>query len=302
MADTDSPLKQLFSAFITDFAAWLLQADVRDAHPLNIELPAEMLAADQVFHVTLADERTLVLHIEFQGRTSHQPMEWRMLEYMTRLAYTHRLNLRSVVIYVGRGAGAGDTGRYQVNGPDGTPTLTWQYGIIRLWQMRAEELLAVGRPALLALVGQTQIEMPEIVLPEVVARMQSVPDTEMRGRLLAALTALIPEEEIIAMVERLIDREELLMDTPFLRRIRAEGREEGRAEARAEGALAARRRSILDVLVVRFDPPVSVYQQIERQLETITDEAQLAQLLATAVRAESVADFQAALGSEQRQH
>ena len=104
------------------------------------------------------------------------------------------------------------------------------------------------------------------------------------------------------MVERLIDREELLMDTPFLRRIRAEGREEGRAEARAEGALTARRRSILDVLAVRFDPPVSVYQQIERQLETITDEAQFAQLLAAAVRAESVADFQAALGSEQRQH
>ena len=306
MADTDSPLKQLFSAFITDFAAWLLQADVRDAHPLNIELPAEMLAADQVFHVTLADERTLVLHIEFQGRTSHQPMEWRMLEYMTRLAYTHRLNLRSVVIYVGRGAGAGDTGHYQVNGPDGRPTLAWQYDVIRLWQMRAEELLAVGRPALLALVGQTQIETPETVLPEVVARMHSVPDTEMRGRLLAALTALIPEEEMIAMVERLIDREELLLDTPFLRRIRAEaraeGRAEGRAEARAEGALATRRRSILDVLVVRFDPRASVYQQIERQLETITDEAQLTQLLATVIRVESVADFQAALGSEPRQH
>ena len=302
MADTDSPLKQLVSAFITDFAAWLLQAEVREAHPLNVELPAETLAADQVFHVTLADGRTLVLHIEFQGRTSHQPMEWRMLEYMARLAHTHRLDLWSVVIYVGRGAGTGDTGHYQVNGPNGTPTLVWQYRVIRLWQMRAEELLAVGRPALLALVGQTQIATPETVLPEVVARMRSVPDTEMRGRLLAALTALIPEEEIIAMVERLIDREELLMDTPFLRRIRAEGREEGRAEARAEGALTARRRSILDVLAVRFDPPVSVYQQIERQLETITDEAQLAQLLAAAVRAESVADFQAALGSEQRQH
>jgi predicted transposase YdaD len=277
---------------------------VRDAHPLNIELPAETLAADQVFHVTLADGRTLVLHIEFQGRTSHQPMEWRMLEYMTRLAYTHRLNLRSVVIYVGRGAGAGDTGHYQVNGPDGRPTLAWQYDVIRLWQMRAEELLAVGRPALLALVGQTQIETPETVLPEVVARMQSVPDTERRGRLLAALTALIPEEEMVAMVERLIDREELLLDTPFLRRIRAEGREEGReegrTEGRTEGALAARRRSILDVLVVRLDPPVSVYQQIERQLETITDEAPLAQLLAAAIRAESVADFQAAMHSEQR--
>ena len=185
-------------------------------------------------------------------------------------------------------AGVGDTGYYQVNGPDGTPTLAWWYHVIRLWQMRAEELLAVGRPALLALIGQTQMETPETVLPEVVARLQSVPDPERRGRLLTALTALIPEEEIIAMVERLIDREELLLDTPFLRRIRE------------EATLVARRRSILDVLVVHFDPPVSVYQQIERQLETITDDAHLAQLLAAAVRAESVADFQAAMGQEQR--
>jgi predicted transposase YdaD len=304
MADTDSPLKQLVSAFISDFAAWLLQAEVREAHPLNVELPAETFAADQVFHVTLANGRTLVLHIEFQGRTSHQPMQWRMLEHMSRLAYTHRLDLWSVVLYAGRGAGTGDSGYYQVNSPDGTAKLAWQYRVIRLWQMRTEELLAVGRPALLALVGQTQIEMPETVLPDVVARLRSIPDTEMRGRLLAALTALIPEEEIVAMVERLIDREELLLDTPFLRRLRQEGRqegrEEGRQEGRQEGLLAARRRSILDVLVVRFDPPVSVYQQIERQLETITDETLLTQLLAAAIRAKSVADLQAAMGQERR--
>ena len=300
MADTDSPLKQLVSAFITDFAAWLLQAEVRAAHPLNVELPAETLAADQVFQVTLTDGRTLVLHIEFQGRTSRAPMEWRMLEYIVRLAHTYRLDLWSVGIYVGRGAGAGDIGSYQVNGLDGTPTLAWRYHVIRLWQMRAEELLAMGRPALLALIGQTQIETPEAVLPDVVARLQSVPDPERRDRLLTALTALIPEEEMVAMVERMIDREELLLDTPFLRRIREEGRTEGRAEGRAEAALAARRRSILDVLVVRFDPPVSVYQQIERQLATITDEAHLAQLLAAAVRAESVADFQATMSQEHR--
>ena len=138
-----------------------------------------------------------------------------------RLAHTHRLDLWSAVIYVGRGAGAGETGHYQVNGPDGTPTLAWQYRVIRLWQMRAAELLAVERPALLALVGQTQIETPETVLPDVVARVQSVPEAERRGRLLAALIALIPEEEMITMVERLIDREALLLDTPFLRRMRA---------------------------------------------------------------------------------
>jgi hypothetical protein len=88
----------------------------------------------------------------------------------------------------------------------------------------------------------------------------------------------------------LVEREELLLDTPFLRRMRA--------EAAREGVLTARRQSILDVLRLRFDPPVSVYQQLERYLETITDEAQLEKLLAVAVRGESVADFQAAMKEE----
>jgi class 3 adenylate cyclase len=202
-----------------------------------------------------------------------------------------------------------DAGRYVLTGllpPLAIPATLQDALMARL------DRLAVGRPALLALVGQTHIEAPETMLPEVVARVQSIPEPEIRGRLLTALTALIPEEEIVTMVERLIDREELLLDTPFLRRIREAGREEGHAEGlhaglaeghtvgRVEGALTARRRSILDVLVLRFDPPASVYQQIERHLETISAEAPLAQLLAAVTLVESVAGFQAALGSEQR--
>ena len=152
--------------------------------------------------------------------------------------------------------------------------------------MQAEELVAVGRPALLALVGQTHIQTPEVLLPQVVAYIRNVSDVEMRGRLLTALVALISQEEIITMVERLLEEDGLLLDTPYLRRMRA------------EGALMARRQSVLDVLRLRFDPPVSVYKQLERYLETITDEAQLEKLLAVAVRGESVADFQAAMREE----
>jgi len=68
MAPIDSLLKRLVSAFIMDFASWLLKADVQEARPLNIELPTETLAVDQVFHITLTDGRALLLHIEFQGR------------------------------------------------------------------------------------------------------------------------------------------------------------------------------------------------------------------------------------------
>jgi hypothetical protein len=144
----------------------------------------------------------------------------------------------------------------------------------------------MGRPALLALVGQTYIEVPEVLLPQVVTHMRSVPDVEMRGRLLTALVALISHEEMIAMVERLLEEGGLLLDTPFLRRMRA------------EGALMARRQSILDALRLRFDPPISVYKQLERYLETITDEVRLEKLFAVAVRGESVADFQAAMREE----
>jgi hypothetical protein len=88
------------------------------------------------------------------------------------------------------------------------------------------------------------------------------------------------------MVERRLEEDELLLDTPFLRRLRE------------EGALMGRRQSILDVLRLRFDPPISVYQQCERYLETITDEAQLEKLFAVAVRGENLADFQTVMGEE----
>lgn len=93
MASTDSPLKRLVSTFIEDFATWLLRSEVQVAQPLNAELPAETQVADQVFHVTQQDGQDIILHLEFQGRRSHQPMRWRMLEYITRLASTHRRDL-----------------------------------------------------------------------------------------------------------------------------------------------------------------------------------------------------------------
>ncbi len=81
MAATDSPLKHLVSAFITDLAAWLLQTPVREVRPLNAELPAATLAADQVFQVTPATTgQPLLLHLEFQGHGSRPPLPWRMLE------------------------------------------------------------------------------------------------------------------------------------------------------------------------------------------------------------------------------
>ena len=295
MAETDGPLKRLISTFSIDFAAWLLHADVREARPLNVELSTEALAVDQVFHVTLADGRETLLHIEFQGRSSRRPMRWRVLEYMARLAVTYRLPLLSVVIYIGQGVGEQDTGQYQVESPRGTVSLAWQYDVIRLWQMPAETLLALQRPALLPLVGQTHLTQPEVVLTEVVARMQREVDGERRQEMVIGLLALLSDEEWTSMVERLLEEDWLIDESPYLRRILAQGRAEGRAEAQVE-ALRARQRDIVAVLEARFALSDTVRQQVEQRLASATDEAALLGLLTTAARSITLADFLLALG------
>lgn len=289
MTTTDSPLKQLVAAFSADFAAWLLDADVREIHSLPAELLGQDVFADLVFRVTLADGRVVMLHVEFQGRRTHRPMKWRMLDYAGRLAETYGLDVCSTVFYVGRGAGAGDDGRYQVGCPGAEPTISWHYRVVRLWQMKAEELLNLGRPALLALVGQTEIDHPDELLPQVVERMQTTPDVERQERLLTALVELMNDEEVLEMVEKLVEKEGLLMDTPFLRRVRKEGREEGREE----GLRTVYQRNILGALTLRFDPPASVYRQIEERLSAVADESQLETIFAAAIQSETVDDFQA---------
>jgi hypothetical protein len=117
--------------------------------------------------------------------------------------------------------------------------------VMRLWQMPAEELLALETPALWALVGQTRIDQPAVVLPAVVARLRRVPDAERRGRLLTGLLAPLPEEEMIAMVERLLEHDAFLLDTPYgySPPTPDSGRRSGRGPRRRLGGRPERRRA-----------------------------------------------------------
>jgi predicted transposase YdaD len=199
MAETDSPLKDLVRDFAPDFAAWLLGVDPADivaVHAENVELPAGKVWSDTIFHVTLSSGQTTVLHIEFQGLRTERPMPWRMLDYMSRLVQQGWSSLCSAVIYVGDGAGVHDTGQHQVGCPDGSLALAWHYRVIRLWQMAAEELLALQRPALLPLLGQTRIAQPEQVLPAAVAAIGKVADYGQRVRLFDAFASLMRDESL----------------------------------------------------------------------------------------------------------
>jgi len=292
MAVTDSPLKQLVETFIEEFAAWLLNAPVESAQPLNPEFQANVVRTDLLFRITLDNGQAVKLHIEFQGPSSHEPMRLRMLDYMTRLVKDDPdLDLYSVVFYVGQGAGATDKGEYRINGPDGKPALQWRYKVIHLWKMKAEELLTLHQPALLPLVGQTQIDQPKVILPQVVEELNTVFDEILRKELFTGLLALLNDEEAIQMIKTLAKKDGLLTDTPFLQEIR----KEGRAEGWNEGARASSTHAILNVLKWRFDPTISRYEQIQQALDKITAAEQLEALLKLAVQAADLDTFQKGL-------
>lgn len=99
------------------------------------------------------------------------------------------------------------------------------------------------------------------------------------------------------MAERLMEAmdEGLMMDTPFLRRIREKGRNEGRAEGRNEGRVEAMQRNTLDVLATRFKLTVPEYRRFEARVEAFSDENRLRNLLQAAILARDAADFEAAL-------
>jgi len=224
-------------------------------------------------------------------------MRWRMLDYMSRLAQVEELAeaepLCSAVIYVGDGAGARDTGDHRLLCADGSLSLAWRYRVIRLWQMPAEELLALGRPALLPLIGQTHIEAPARVIPQTVTRIGQVEDFGQRESLFSALTSLMRDEETLEMTERLIEAmgEGLLTDTPYLRRMREKGRAMGRTEGRVEGLAEA----IANVLATRFDLTLRTYHRLEEQLNAIADVNRLQSLLQTAVLIPDFASFEQTL-------
>lgn len=78
------------------------------------------------------------------------------------------------------------------------------------------------------------------------------------------------------MVEKLLEQsEELLLDTPYLQRMRQIGWEQGREEGREEGM----KRAIIAGIVRRFNPPASDYLQLVKQLEQIHTMTALEELL-----------------------
>ena len=85
------------------------------------------------------------------------------------------------------------------------------------------------------------------------------------------------------MAEKLLEESEsLLIDTPYLRRMRELGREEGIQEGvqiGLEKGVQAVREAILEAVVRKFDPSLADYRQLEKGLARLHQPEALQEIL-----------------------
>lgn len=263
--------------------------------------------ADKVFDVTFEDDTQEMIHLEVQGKQSHRPMALRVFDYLTRIISQNgdlKTPIRSVVIYVGEGAGADDDGRWEF----GAPSIGFfQYTVIKLWEYSADEWLELDIPALLPLIAQTRMDEPERQLQAAMERIYTLEDKEEVANLLFILATMLKQEGLKPMVQMFISKNEI-MESPFVRDFylkgldegreqgrdegRKQGRNEGREQGRNEGREQGREDSIIEVLQSRFDLSLSHLTPIILKVTALPLE-QLKPALHQAVTVESSDDFEA---------
>jgi hypothetical protein len=109
----------------------------------------------------------------------------------------------------------------------------------------------------------------------------------------------MPDEEVTKMTEKLMEKEDIVFDSPYLRRIREEADKEGFTrgieKGREQGHILTLRETILDALALRLDPTLSTYRSVNKMLDTISDEQTLRSLFKQVLEVKTGAEFQQAV-------
>ena len=94
----DNICKYLAEKYPNEFARWLLESNTLDVQVLKTELSTEPIRADSVTFLQLSNQ---ILHLEFQTQPKSTPLlDFRMLDYYTRLKRQYWCDIKQVVIFL----------------------------------------------------------------------------------------------------------------------------------------------------------------------------------------------------------
>jgi predicted transposase/invertase (TIGR01784 family) len=218
----DNTCKYLAENFPEDLSSWLLGVRISLVQMQPTELSVEPIRADSMILLT---NHNLILHVEFQTVPDRE-MGFRMLDYRVR---AHRKfpgkQMRQIVIYL-------------------TPTTSdlvslttfelestrHEFEIIRLWEQPSSIFLeSVG---LYPFASLAQTDEPELVLREVAARIEEIPERKLQSDISAMsyiLAGLVLDRNRVGQ----IIRRDIMRESVTYQEILEEGLERGLQQERA---------------------------------------------------------------------
>jgi predicted transposase/invertase (TIGR01784 family) len=221
----DNTCKYLAENFPEDLSSWLLGVRISLVQMQPTELSVEPIRADSMILLT---NHNLILHVEFQTVPDRE-MGFRMLDYRVR---AHRKfpgkQMRQIVIYL-------------------TPTTSdlvslttfelestrHEFEVIRLWEQPSSIFLeSVG---LYPFASLAQTDEPELVLREVAARIEEIPELKIQADISAMsyiLAGLVLDRD---RVGRII-RRDIMRESVTYQEILEEGEVKGETQGRFKEA------------------------------------------------------------------
>ncbi len=245
----DNTCKYLAEQYPADFIKWLLSTETSNIQILKTELSLEPIRADSVTFLQIINT---ILHLEFQTLpTSNPAMDFRMLDYYTRLKREYGCQIEQVVIFLQQ------TTSEIVFKQEYVDTNTrHRYRVIRIWEQDPTPLLA--NPALLPLAALARSDSPNTLLEQVAAGVGMIEENDERQNISACTQILAGLRFDKNLIQQLF-REEIMQESVIYQDILQKGEQKGKKQE----ALAL----ILRQLPRRIGP---VTPQLQEQIRSLS--------------------------------
>lgn len=214
----DNTCKYLAENYPVEFASWLLETDTPDIRVLKTELSLEPIRADSVTFIQVANQ---ILHLEFQTEpASNPPIDFRMLDYYTRLKRQYWCKIEQVVIFL-----QATTSEIVFKNYYTDSNTRHEYRVIRLWEEDPTPLLA--NPALLPLATLARTNSPQALLAQVAASVDMIEEIDERRNISASVQVLAGLRFEKGLISQLF-REEFMQESVIYQDILQKGEERGK--------------------------------------------------------------------------
>lgn len=270
----DPTLKTLVETVPEDWPVFVGRARA-PTEVIDADIATVSGAGDKVLRVR--DDPEYLLHLEFVAGHGAAALPRKLNVRNVLLEDRHAMVVRSVAILLRREADSPQlTGERRVGFPGEESYNVFRYGVVRIWQLPAEPLLAggIGTLPLAPISAVTEADLPGII--ERMGRRLNARRMRSRAEQLWMATYLLMGLRYSpGLAERLLQGVVSMKESATYQAILAEGLAEGLSEGRSQGEVVGARKVLRAIGEDAFGPPEP---QIVAALERINDEARLEEL------------------------